>query len=174
MARVFVVSPTAVLALTSMDPFCESDLFDDDVPLAPPPGEEAPTDPLRVPADGVSLHLHGRRAMRFSAYVVAVLVVILAGEFVLRLTGQPSGHYAHHPSERHHHHLRSKRARRQTLIRHRVTVAPSPAAVDSSQTVVGPPSSAAERPTRDRSVGIVRPNSAPPVGNTEQFAYLGR
>lgn len=157
-----------------MDPFCESDLFDDDVPLAPPPGVEATTDPLTVPVDGVSLHLRGRRAMRFSAYVVAVLVVILAGEFVLRLTGQPSGHYAHHPSAQRHHHPRSKRARRRTLIRHRGAVASSPAAVDSPQTVVRPPSSGAERPTRDGSVGIVRPHSALPVGKTEQFAYLGR
>jgi hypothetical protein len=99
--------------------------------------------------------------------------MILAGKFVLRLTEQPVGHHAHRPSELHHH-PRSKRARRRTLVRHRAVVASSPAAVDSSQTVAGPPSSGAERPTRDGSVGTARPHSALPVGKTEQFAYLGR
>jgi hypothetical protein len=158
-----------------MDPFCEDEIFDDDVPVAPALGAESVTDPLTVPTDGVPLLRDGGRAMRLFAYVLAVLAAVLVCGYVIRPVGGLSGHYAPPDAKRDHRYARPSRphARRGTIHR-RATGAHAPVPAGPSQTVVEPPSNDAERPSRDEGVGTERPNSVPSVGNTEQFAYLGR
>lgn len=159
-----------------MDPFCESDLFDDDVPFAPSPEVERDTESLTLPTDGGSRRLDGRHATLLTAFGLAVLVALLVGGFVLRATGGTSAHHAGLIVKEHHHRARPPRAhaRRRAVLHRQATEAQAPVIVGSPQTVVKPPSHEAERPTRDKGVGTGRPNSVPPVGNMEQFGYLGK
>jgi hypothetical protein len=165
-----------LLALTGMDPFCESDLFDDDVPFVLSPGVEHDTESLTLPTDGGSRRRNGRHATRLTAFGLVALVALLVGGFVLRATEGPSAHHSGPIAKGHHHRVRPLRARaqRRAVLHRQATDAQAPVLVGPPQTVVKPPSRGTERPTRDEGVGTGRPNSGPPVGNMEQFRYLGK
>jgi hypothetical protein len=157
-----------------MDPFCEDDLFDEDVPFAPSPGVEQDTDQLTVPTDDDSRRLNGRHLKWFAVFALAALVALLVSGYISHATGGLAGQHPSLTTKKHRHPARRVRAsaRRRVAAHHQAGEADAPP-VGPSRVIVTAPSSGAERPTRDENVGSGRPNSPSSVGKTEQFAYLG-
>lgn len=173
MARVFVVSPAAVLALTIMDPFSESEWFDDDpsadsLPGASPssPGEQASPPAPSAPAPAVTIAEW--LAARWLVCLAGVLIVLLLAVVVVELS-YPHPRPQAHATRAHHHYAGPRRLHRRRHITY--VVRPSSGA---PPTVVKRPSQPVGRPSGVRPVGSERPVAAGQVGNTEQFAYLGR
>jgi len=158
-----------------MDPFTESELFDEDMPAASPLSVEEPTEALRPSATGRWAVPATAPVRRWLACVAGLLVALLAG--LLSGAGathrQPSapdrthGHDRHRPRRRVNH-------RRSAGKRGRVLVA-SPSPKVSSESGM-PPSHVVPRPTRVGRVGTDRPTSPVQVGKMDQtqFDYLGR
>lgn len=160
-----------------MDPFTESELFDEDMRAASPLSiEEEPTETLRPSTTGGWSALVAALARRWPAYVAGLLVAMLAFGLLSGVGAthrQPSapdrthGHDRHRPRRRvNHRHAAGKRDR--------VRVAsPSPKASPESDI---PPNPSAPRPIRVWPVGTDRPTSPVQVGKMEQtqFDYLGR
>lgn len=172
-ARAFVVSPAVVLALTSMDPFSESEWFDDDAPAdslssASPlsVGESAsPPAPLALaPAVTIADWL----AARWLVCLAGVLIVLLLTVLVIELS-YPHPRPQTHATRAHRHYTEPKRRHRRRHTTY--VVRPSSGA---PPTVVKRPSQPVGRPSGARPVGSERPVAPGQVGNTEQFAYLGR
>lgn len=162
-----------MFALTVMDVFTDSELFDDDIPHAPLPATDETTDPLTVPSDTASPRPCGEDAPRRAVYVLAALVLLAAAVLALHV-GRPSpDRYPSHGVVRRHR-ARAPHPRRQPTMSHRATADKAPASVVAAKVVVTVPSSSPERPTRTESVGSTRPIGTGSVGSTEQFGYLGR
>lgn len=158
-----------------MDAFTDNELFDESAPHASLPETETAADPLTVSSDNATLRLHREGTSRRVAYVAAALVIL-----VMVAVACHAGRSSHGPRTLHgtvrgrHARLRAPRMRRRVVVRHRATAERAPVAVVTAKVVVRVPSSGPERPTRTEGVGFGRPTTAPPVGNTEQFGYLGR
>lgn len=158
-----------------MDPFTESELFDEDLPAASPLSIEESAEALRPSATSGSSALPSILARRLLACVAALLVAMLAAAM---LSGAGSKHSPPSAPDIAHH----DRHRQQSGINHHhpagnlvgAPVAhPSPKASPESDI---PPNPAAPRPTRVGPVGTERPTSPAHVGKMEQtqFGYLGR
>lgn len=172
-ARVFVVSPAIVLALTIMDPFSESEWFDDDPPADSLPGASpsSPEDHANPPAPLVpapAVTIAEWLAVRWLVCLAGVLIVLLLAVLVIELS-YPHPRPQTHATRAQHHYTGSKRRHRRRHITY--VVRPSSGA---PPTVVKRPSQPVGRPSGARPVGSERPVAAGQVGNTEQFAYLGR
>jgi hypothetical protein len=159
-----------------MDPFTESELFDEDMPAASPLSIEEPPETLRPSATGRWAMPATALARRSLACVAGLLVALLA---VGLLFGAGATHRKPSAPDRTHGHDRH-RPRRRVNHRHaagkpgRVSVAsPSPKVIPESGM---PPSPVASRPIRVGPVGTDRPTSPVQVGKMEQtqFDYLGR
>ena len=162
-------------ALTGMDAFTDSELFDESATHVSPPETNEAVDPLTVSSDDASPRPYREDALRRVMYAAAALAVLLV--VVLAFHAGRSSREPHTPSgavNRHRTRSRAPRRRRLVVVRHRATADRASAPVAAARAVVRVPGSGPERPTRTESVGIGRPTSASPVGNTEQFAYLGR
>ena len=159
-----------------MDPFTESELFDEDMPAASPLSIEESTEALRPSSTGGWSALPAALARRWPACVAALLVAMLA---VALLSGVSSTHPQPSAPDRVHHRDRH-RPRRGVNYHHsvgksaRVSVArqASKASAESDM----PPSPIVARPTRVGPVGTDRPTSPVQVGKMgqTQFDYLGR
>ena len=163
-----------------MDPFTESELFDEDMPAASPLSAEEPTEVLRPSATGGRSSLVAALARRWLACIAGLLVAMLAvGLFSgLGRTHPPSSapDRAHRPDRR--------RSRRRVNHRHsagklgRVSAAPAAPKVSAGSSAASdiPPSPVVPRPIRVGPVGTDRPTSPGHVGKMEQtqFDYLGR
>ena len=170
-AHVFAVSPAAVLALTIMDPFSESEWFDDDPPADSLPGaspssagEQANPPAPSAPATAVTIAEW--LAARWPVCLAGVLIVLLLAVVVVEQSYPRS---QTHVPRAHHHYAEPRR-------RHRRRHATFAARVRSEapRTVVKRPSQPVGRPSGARPVGSERPVAPGQVGNTERFAYLGR
>jgi hypothetical protein len=158
-----------------MDVFSDSELFDDDAPRVSVPEMDGTADPLRVSSASASPLQHDAGVPRGVVYVVVVLAVLAVAALALHAGGSSSQRQPSHGMARRHH-VRTHRSHRGSRPVNRRVVARvvvSPAA-DAPRVVVEPPSSGPVRPTGGEDVGIGRPTPAPPVGNTEQFGYLGK
>ncbi len=165
---------SALHALTVMEAFTDSELFDDDAPCAPPPLADEGTDPLTVSPDSATSRLRTEGVPRRAVYVVAVLGVLVVAALALR-AGRPSPERPLHGTARSRHvRPHAPRPRKGTVMHRPATAGRAPIPVSAAKAVVGLPSSSPERPSRNEGVGSSRPSSTPPVGNTEQFGYLGR
>jgi hypothetical protein len=163
-----------------MDPFTESELFDEDMPAASPLSVEEPTEALRPSATDGRSALAVVLARRWPACVAGLLVAVLA-------VGLLSGTSVTHPQppvpDRTHGHDRY-RPRRGVNHRHSagklgcVSVAPPAPEVGAGSSAASdmPPNLVVPRPTRVEPVGTERPASPVHVGEMEQtqFDYLGR
>lgn len=165
-----------------MDPFTESELFDEDMPATSPLGVEEPTEVLRPSATGGWRAIAATLARRWPAYVAGLLVVMLA---VGLLSGagatdpQPAA-----PDRTHGHDRRRPRHRRR--VNHqgsagkpgRVSATPPAPKVGAGSSTASdrPPNPVVPRPNRVGPVGTDRPTSPGHVGKMEQtqFDYLGR
>ena len=163
-----------------MDPFTESELFDEDMPAASPLSAEEPTEVLRPSATGGWSALAAALARRWPACVAGLLVAMLAVSLLSglgRTHPQPSAPDRAHRPDRH-------RSRRPVNHRHsagklgRVSAAPAAPKVSAGSSAESdmPPSPVVPRPTRVGPVGTDRPTSLGHVGKMEQtqFDYLGR
>jgi hypothetical protein len=159
-----------------MDPFTESEFFDEDIPAASPLSVEEPTEALRPSATGRWPVPATALVRRWLACVAGLLAALLAAGL---LSGAGATHRQPSASDRTHGHDRH-RPRRRVNHRHaagklgRVLVAsPSPKVIPESGM---PPSSVVPRPTGVGRVGTDRPISPAQVGKMEQtqFDYLGR
>ena len=170
------VSLRVLLALTSMDSFSDSELFDESAPSVLRSEVDEPPNRLTVSADSAAPRLLNGGASRVAAYAAIALALLVA--VVPMFHAGRSSRELHTPhAGTHRHRARSRRAHsRLAVVRRRRVVAPvviAPAA-DAPRVVVEPPSSGPVRPSGGEDVGIGRPTPAPSVGNTEQFGYLGK
>lgn len=165
-----------------MDPFNESELFDEDMPAASPLSiEEEPTETLGPSATGGWSALPAALARRWPACVAALLVALLA---LVLLTGVRRTHSRFSAPDRahaHDDHRPGSRSRRQSRRFTNSDRTPNALATVSSahptrdqQTVVITPSQPPSRPSRRPAVGRNRPGAHVGDGNTGQFDYLGR
>lgn len=165
-----------------MDPFAESEFFDEDMPVATPPSVEEPTEALRPSATGGWSAIATALARWWPACVAGLMVALLA---VGLLSGVSSTHPQPPASNRAHHHDRLYRRHGQRVNRQhsagklgRVSVAPPAPKVGAGSGTASdmPPSPVAPRPTRVGRVGTDRPTSSVQVGKMgqTQFDYLGR
>lgn len=158
-----------------MDAFTDDELFDESVPHVSLSERDEAVDPLTVSSDNASLRLHGEGTRRRVAYVAAALVILVVVAVAFHAGRSSHGPRTLYGAVRGRHaRLRAPRMRRRIVVRHRATAERVPVAVVTAKVVVRVPSSGPERPTRTEGVGFGRPTTAPSVGNTEQFGYLGR
>jgi hypothetical protein len=163
-----------------MDPFTDSELFDEDMPAASPLSVEEPTEALRPSATDGRSALAVVLARRWPPYVAGLLLAALAVGLLSGLSSthpQPLAPYRAHRPDRH-------RSRRPVNNRHsagklgRVSAAPAAPKVSAGSRAASdmPPSPVVPRPTRVGPVGTDRPTSPGHVGKMEQtqFDYLGR
>jgi hypothetical protein len=163
-----------------MDPFTESELFDEDMPAASPLSVEEPTEALRPSATDGRAALAVVLARRWLACVAGLLLAVLA---VGLLSGVSSTHPQPSATDRAHR-LDRHRSRRPVNHRHsagkfgRVSAAPAAPKVSARSSAASdmPPSPVVPRPTGVGPVGTDRPTSPGHVGKMEQtqFDYLGR
>ena len=173
--HIFTVSLSVLPALTDVDIFSDSDLFDESPPYLPPSDAAGAADPLTVSSDGASTRLRGEGVPRRAVYVIAALVLLVVAVLALHAGQQsPERHPVHGAVRGHHPRARSPRHRRRPAMSRRGPTEKAPAPVVATKVVVEVPNSGPERPTRTESVGTGRPTSTGQVGNTEQFGYLGR
>ena len=166
----------AVPALTCMDPFAESELFDEDIPAASPLSIGGQHDPVR-PSDGWRALVPAlARAACAIGLLVALLVVRLAAH-ATRTRPQPPApntraeHGRHRPTS-----LSRHQSQRFTNPdrKYGVRVMPRKPVPRVQQTVASTPSHVTQRPSRVASVGSQRPTSEHADGYMGQFIYLGR
>lgn len=160
-----------------MDPFSDTEWFDDDLPLVSPSEEspsstEVPTDSVPPPVRETVRSTARRLPVRWPACLATLLILVLLG-WLIAGTGSPS------PVLRvrrvHHRHTDARRHRFVVKVSHVRSASTGPrVASRSARSIVNPPIRRVERPSESRDVGIERPNPGGGVGNTEQFAYLGR
>jgi hypothetical protein len=163
-----------------MDPFTESELFDEDMPAASPLSIDEPTEALKPSTTGKSAAPAATLARRWRACVAGLLVAVLA---LGLLSGVSSTHPQAQPPVKVYRHDRHRSRRRVNHRRSagklgRVSVAPPASEVTTgSNTASGmPPSPVVPRPIHVGPVGTDRPTSPGHVGKMEQtqFDYLGR
>lgn len=169
-----------------MDPFSESEWFDDDppadsLPSASPSSAEEHANPLAPSAPAPAVSMAGRLAARWPVCLAGVLIAMLAAGLLSGVNStQPQ---APAPDRAHRHDRHRPRRRRVNHQRSagklaRVSVATPAPKLDagSSTTSDKPPNPVAPRPTRVGPVGTERPTSPVHVGKMEQtqFDYLGR
>jgi hypothetical protein len=156
----FAVAHGSVPALTSMDPFTESELFDEDVPAASPLSIEEPIEALRPSTAGGWSALAAMLARRWPACVAGLLVALLA---VGLLSGVSSTRpqasaldRAHRHDSRHRRHGRRVNHQRSTGKLRRVSARPSGLEVSAESRTASdmPPSPVVPRPIR---VGLSEP-----------------
>lgn len=173
--HISTVSLSVLLALTDVDVFSDSDLFDESAPYLPPSDTAGAADPLTVSCDDASPRPPGEGVSRRAVYVTAALVLLVVAVLALH-AGQPSPerHPVHGAGRRHHPRARAPQQRRRPTMSRRVPTEKAPAPVVATKVVVVVPNNGPERPTKTEGVGIGRPNTPSHVGSTEQFGYLGR
>lgn len=172
-AHIFAVSPAAVPALTSMDPFSESEWFDDDppadsLPSASPSSIREQANPQAPSAPVTAVTITEWLAARWPVCLAGVLIVLLLAVVVVEQS-YPHPRSQTHVPRTHHHYAEPRRRHRRTHATFAARVRPG-----APPTVVKRPSQPVERPSGARPVGSERPVAPGQVGNTEQFAYLGR
>lgn len=150
-----------------MDPFSESDFFDDDMAVSPSPNAEDADPVTLAPSSGSALA--ALFARNWPVIAVAALAMLVVGGLVAGMdhsTGVRVG--VRHGDPAHRRFSRVAHRRRHAAP---PVVAPTPS--ETPHTVVILPNQTPKRPTETPSVGGDRPISPPTVGNTGQFAYLG-
>lgn len=157
-----------------MDVFTDSELFDEEAPGVPQSQADEATEPFVVSPNSKTprLRIDGVRRV---LYVVAALAVLGVAALAIHIGRSSPGRGPRWGTVRSHH-VRSHalRLRQRIAIHHRAIASRAPVSLVAAKVVVRVPSSGPERPSRSGGVGIGRPTSAPSVGNTEQFGYLGR
>lgn len=173
-ARQFPVALWVVSALTVMDVFNDSELFDEGAPGVPLSRADEATDPFIVSPNSKTPRLR-IDSVRRALYVVAALAVLVVAALALHV-GRSSPERNPRWGMVRSHHVRSHalRLRQRIETRHRAMASRAPVPLVAAKVVVRVPNSSPERPSRNEGVGIGRPTSVPTVGNTEQFGYLGR
>jgi hypothetical protein len=163
-----------LLALTVMDVFTDSELFDDDTSCTPLPATDEATDPLTVSSGTASPRPRGEDSPRRAAYVLAALAMLVVAVIAFHTGGSSPGLHPSHVVVRRRHARSRERHPRERVTQHRAAARKAQAPIVATKVVVAVPSSRPERPTGTESVGNGRPTRPPSVGNTEQFGYLGR
>jgi hypothetical protein len=163
-----------------MDPFAESELFDEDTPAAPRLSIEEPTEALRPSATGGWSALAAALARRWPACVAGLLVAMLAVGLLSEVSSThprpPAPDRAHRRDRHRPRHRRRVNPPEGKLGRVSVALPVPKVSAGSSTTSDMPPIPVAPRPTRVGPVGTERPTSPVQVGKMEQtqFDYLGR
>ena len=159
-----------------MDAFTGSELFDDDAPCAPLPQTDESTGPLTVIRQRILATARcGRAGPLCVCGRCAGVAVLVVAALALRV-GRSSPERNPRRGTVRSHHVRSHapRPRQRVVTRRRAVEGRVAVPLVAAKVVVRMPNSGPEHPSRSEGVGIGRPVSAPTIGNTEQFGYLGR
>lgn len=164
-------------AFIDMDPFSDSELFDDPPHAVSPPSDDSHSERLTFSASDSPSALVVWLVGHWQACLAVLAAAIVAFGLLAAANGTAPHTEASHTRPSHHQHRRKRRQ-----VRHRASrvghvaagTRPAGAGPWSRGAVVKPPTQTTSRPAETESVGLDRPNRPNSVGNTEQFGYLGR